>query len=104
MSASRPVSALSALSSSSVEDMPRTRAKTAPKKPTTRKRMTTATTIKKTVSRTATTKAKAATKKISKPASRPTWKDIIRECIADNKDDSRVGVSRATIKKVCLFY
>lgn len=57
-----------------------------------------------------TTKAKTATKKVSgaavsKPVSngRPSWKDIIKECIVANKDDARVGVSRTTIKKVSHF-
>jgi len=53
------------------------------------------------------TKAKPATKKVaaSKAAAsgRPSWKDIIKECIVTNKEDARVGVSRTTIKKVsCL--
>ncbi|KAF9036763.1 hypothetical protein BJ165DRAFT_604991 [Panaeolus papilionaceus] len=30
---------------------------------------------------------------------RPSWKDIIKECIAINKEDARTGVSRSTIKK-----
>ena len=56
----------------------------------------------------AATKPKAAaTKKSAVPkaaaaaaATRPSWKDIIKECIVANKEDVRQGVSRATIKKV----
>jgi len=112
MSASRPVSALSALSASSSEvEKPRTRAQTAPKKPNTRKRTTAAAAAaKKPVTRTASrkgSKAKTTTTKkktTTKVAlSRPTWKDMIRECIVENKDDARVGVSRTTIKKVCFI-
>jgi len=32
-------------------------------------------------------------------AARPSWKDIIKECIAANKGDARQGVSRNTIKR-----
>ncbi|KAF8803564.1 hypothetical protein BYT27DRAFT_7195408 [Phlegmacium glaucopus] len=55
-------------------------------------------------------KAKAAAKpkatrkaSVSKAADtttgRPSWKDIIKECIAVNKEDARQGVSRNTIKR-----
>ncbi|KAF8061526.1 hypothetical protein FPV67DRAFT_283769 [Lyophyllum atratum] len=54
------------------------KAKTAPKSKTTT---------------TKSTKAKPAT------SSHPSWKDIVAECIADNKEDARQGVSRSTIKK-----
>ncbi|KAH8107163.1 hypothetical protein BXZ70DRAFT_916664 [Cristinia sonorae] len=44
------------------------------------------------------TKAKAAP--AAKPAAtHPSWKDIIKECIAAHASEARSGVSRATIKK-----
>ncbi|KAF8163007.1 hypothetical protein B0H34DRAFT_303731 [Crassisporium funariophilum] len=42
-------------------------------------------------------KPKSAVKGVA--AVRPSWKDIIKECIAENKEDVRQGVSRNTIKK-----
>ncbi|EEB94665.1 hypothetical protein MPER_06485, partial [Moniliophthora perniciosa FA553] len=48
------------------------------------------------------TTTKSTTTKASKsktPAGHPSWKDIVKECIAANKEDSRIGVSRSTIKK-----
>ncbi|KAJ3515146.1 hypothetical protein NMY22_g14525 [Coprinellus aureogranulatus] len=48
------------------------------------------------------TKAKAAPKAkaaASKQSARPSWKDIIKECIVSHKEEVRQGVSRATIKK-----
>ena len=103
MSASRPPSALSSLSP---ETKPRTRAQKATTTMataigrTTRKRASTTTTTKKAAGKA--TKAKPTTSNKSKAAAldRPSWKDMIKECIADNKDDARVGVSRITIKKV----
>lgn len=108
MSASRPASVMSALSALSEMEKPRTRAKAAPKKtPTTMTTRNRATTTRKAASKApATTKAKA--KSVSKKSrdakaaapNRPTWKEIIRECISDNKDDARLGVSRFMIKRV----
>ncbi|ETW85524.1 hypothetical protein HETIRDRAFT_457373 [Heterobasidion irregulare TC 32-1] len=34
-----------------------------------------------------------------KSATHPSWKDIIKECIAANPEDARSGVSRSTLKK-----
>lgn len=48
----------------------------------------------------AATKKSAAPKAAAAAATRPSWKDIIKECIVANKEDVRQGVSRATIKKV----
>ncbi|KDQ59522.1 hypothetical protein JAAARDRAFT_205557 [Jaapia argillacea MUCL 33604] len=46
------------------------------------------------------TKTKAATRSKESPsASHPSWKDIIKECIAYNHEEVRAGVSRSTIKK-----
>ncbi|KAF8894703.1 hypothetical protein BD779DRAFT_858328 [Infundibulicybe gibba] len=56
----------------------------------------------------AATKPKSASKPASKPVSKsnpkptpahPTWIDMIRECIVNNPDDARQGVSRHQIKK-----
>ncbi|KAG6919987.1 hypothetical protein DXG01_013336 [Tephrocybe rancida] len=51
-------------------------------------------------------KAKAVTKAAVKPKSKtaatsshPSWKEIVTECIVNNKEDTRQGVSRSTIKK-----
>lgn len=113
MSASRPVSALSALSDASVaKEKPRTRAKAAPKiAPTTTRQKSTRSTTRKSPAKSVGTTAKPKKSKVTSgsikkatgsksPSSRPTWKDLIRECITINKDDARVGVSRTMIKKV----
>ncbi|KAI0060817.1 hypothetical protein BV25DRAFT_1827365 [Artomyces pyxidatus] len=44
---------------------------------------------------------KAVPRKVNKaaPAEHPSWKDIVKECIADNLSDARSGVSRTTLKK-----
>jgi len=43
---------------------------------------------------------KPSSKKTARPAAtHPTWVDMIKECIAVNKDDARHGVSRPQIKK-----
>ncbi|KAJ4480577.1 hypothetical protein C8J55DRAFT_513214 [Lentinula edodes] len=62
------------------------------------------TTKKVTANRKATTSNKpkvAATKSkaISNSAPKPSWKEIIKECILLHKDEARQGVSRTTIKK-----
>jgi len=45
-------------------------------------------------------KAKSAKPKVTTSVTtRPSWKDIIKECIAANKEDARQGVSRSTIKR-----
>lgn len=51
--------------------------------------------------KTKTTKSGSASKKDVKAnaAGHPSWKDMIKECIAGHPDDARSGVSRATIKK-----
>ncbi|KAI5123322.1 hypothetical protein M0805_009343 [Coniferiporia weirii] len=60
---------------------------------------------KRTSAKKAPTKAstsKATPKKAAVPVKaglHPAWKDIIKECIADNTSDARSGVSRSTIKK-----
>lgn len=107
---SKPMSTSSVLAPS-LESKPKSRAKSTRKATTTR---TVAT--KKAATTKAASKAKPTAKKASGAAAskaaasgRPSWKDIIKECIALNKEDARVGVSRATIKKVwhpvlVLFY
>jgi len=46
------------------------------------------------------TKAKKPTTRSAKPkGDHPSWKDIIRECIAAHPEEARSGVSRSTIKK-----
>ncbi|KAF9451208.1 hypothetical protein P691DRAFT_787585 [Macrolepiota fuliginosa MF-IS2] len=47
-----------------------------------------------------TSKAKAAAAAVG----RPSWKEIIKECIVDHKDEARQGVSRSTIKKARINY
>ncbi len=106
----KPISTSTALSS---EVESRSRARTAKTKKATAptvgasRAKRTATTRKAKTSITGKTTMTKATKKAaaSKAAAsgRPSWKDIIRECIIANKEDARVGVSRTTIKKVsCL--
>ncbi|KAJ3551721.1 hypothetical protein NM688_g4544 [Phlebia brevispora] len=47
-----------------------------------------------------TAKSAAAKKAPARPAAtHPTWIDMIKECIADHKEDARTGVSRPQIKK-----
>ncbi|KAF8810144.1 hypothetical protein BYT27DRAFT_7008342, partial [Phlegmacium glaucopus] len=47
-----------------------------------------------------TTKSNAKKSAATKPApSHPTWVDMIKECIAVNTEDARIGVSRPQIKK-----
>ncbi|KIJ69463.1 hypothetical protein HYDPIDRAFT_106085 [Hydnomerulius pinastri MD-312] len=42
---------------------------------------------------------KATSKTAAKASSHPSWKEIVKACIVFNKEDSRSGVSRSTIKK-----
>ncbi|KAG6866099.1 hypothetical protein C0991_008851 [Blastosporella zonata] len=51
----------------------------------------------KSVTKTATKTSKV--KVATTTSSHPAWKQIVTECIVDNKEDARQGVSRATIKK-----
>jgi len=54
----------------------------------------------KSASKKAAAKPRAAPKtKATKADGRPSWKDIIKECITANKGDARQGVSRNTIKR-----
>ncbi|KAK7043634.1 hypothetical protein VNI00_008245 [Paramarasmius palmivorus] len=82
---------------------PASKAATETKKPASRARKaTTATTAatKKAAAKPKTTKSTTTKASKSKtPAAHPSWKDIVKECIIANKEDSRIGVSRATIKK-----
>ncbi|THH33026.1 hypothetical protein EUX98_g1168 [Antrodiella citrinella] len=76
---------------------------------TTRTAKPRAASTKKAVATTTATKAKVAKPKTTKTAkaaapakasgSHPSWKDIIRECIAAHTSEARSGVSRSTIKK-----
>jgi len=58
--------------------------------------------LSKATSKKSDSKVKAAAKPRApktKTDGRPSWKDIIKECIAVNKGDARQGVSRNTIKR-----
>ncbi|KAH7915999.1 hypothetical protein BJ138DRAFT_1097416 [Hygrophoropsis aurantiaca] len=56
-------------------------------------------TLKPSTSKAAKAKKPASKKAASKASSHPSWKEIIKECIVANKEESRSGVSRSTIKK-----
>ncbi|KAL5533018.1 hypothetical protein ACEPAF_4794 [Sanghuangporus sanghuang] len=54
---------------------------------------------KKATTKASSTKAKKAVSAKVSNAAHPSWKDIVKECIAENPGDARTGVSRSTIKK-----
>ncbi|KAG6896731.1 hypothetical protein C0992_006448 [Termitomyces sp. T32_za158] len=72
----------------------------APRKSGTAKKVSAAKTKAAPKAKTTTKTAAKVTKSKAAPStSHPSWKDIVRECITNNKEDARQGVSRATIKK-----
>ncbi|KIK08143.1 hypothetical protein K443DRAFT_663466 [Laccaria amethystina LaAM-08-1] len=95
-SAAEPTSATKPASSSKAKKPATVKKTVTTKKPATVKKPATTEPVSKTK---ATAKAKATKAGSKATATRPSWKDIIKECIVLRKEDVRQGVSRNTIKK-----
>ncbi|THU99330.1 hypothetical protein K435DRAFT_659269 [Dendrothele bispora CBS 962.96] len=68
-------------------------------RPPVEKKKRTAAAKPKSATKATATKPKGKTVTSKAESGRPSWKDIIKECIALNREDARTGVSRSTIKK-----